>query len=51
MSALLSHQGDYQAMADNMLKLVNAPDYAKMIQANAGLTAKERISNAQIIKN
>ena len=49
-SVLLSAQGDYQAMANNMLKLVDDPDYAKMIQTNAGLIAKERISNEHIIK-
>lgn len=48
-SVLLSAQGDYQAMADNMLKLVNDPEYAQTIQANAGLTASERMSNKLII--
>ena len=48
-SVLLSAQGDYQAMADNMLKLVNDSEYAKTIQANAGLTASERTSNKLII--
>ena len=48
-SVLLSAQGDYQAMATNMLKLVDDPEYAKTIQANAGLTASERTSNKLII--
>ena len=48
-SVLLSAQGDYQAMADNMLKLVNDPEYAKTLQTNAGLTASERMSNKLII--
>ena len=48
-SVLLSAQGDYQAMATNMLKLVDDPEYAKTIQANAGLTATERTSNKLII--
>lgn len=44
-SVLLSPKGDYQAMADNMLKLVNDPEFAKTIQTNASLTASERKSN------
>lgn len=46
-SILLSKNGDHQAMADNMLKLLNDDNFANMIRENAGVTASEKISNEQ----
>ena len=46
-SILLSKNGDHQAMADNMLKLLNDENFANMIRENAGVTASEKISNEQ----
>ena len=49
-SVLLSPIGDHQAMADNMLKLLNDEKYAETIRQNAGITASERINNEQVIR-
>lgn len=44
-SVLLSEKGDYQAMADNMLRLVSDEKYASQIRDNAIKTVQERYSN------
>lgn len=49
-SLLLSEIGDHQAMADNMLKLLENKEYAKMIHMNAIQTASERDTNEDIMK-
>lgn len=49
-SVLLSPIGDFQAMARNMLSLLNNADLAECLRKNAGKTAEERDSNKQIIK-
>lgn len=49
-SVLLSPIGDHQAMAENMLKLLNDEKYAEMIRENAGITASERVNNEQVIR-
>ena len=49
-SVLLSPIGDHQAMAENMLKLLNDEKYAETIRKNAGITASERVNNEQIIR-
>ena len=49
-SVLLSEKGDNQAMADNMLKLIEDPEYASKIRNNAILTVSERDSNKEIMK-
>ncbi|MBP5769503.1 MAG: glycosyltransferase family 4 protein [Fibrobacter sp.] len=49
-SILLSSSGDFDAMANNMLKLLNDDEFAKKIQKNAGITASERASNEQCMR-
>lgn len=49
-SVLLSPIGDHQAMADNMLKLLNDEKYAEVIRENAGITVSERVNNEQVIR-
>lgn len=49
-SVLLSPIGDHQAMAENMLKLLNDEKYAEMIRENAGITASERVNNEQVVR-
>ena len=49
-SVLLSPIGDHQAMAENMLKLLNDDKYAEVIRQNAGITASERVNNEQVIR-
>lgn len=49
-SVLLSPIGDHQAMAENMLKLLNDEGYAETLRKNAGITASERINNERIIR-
>lgn len=44
-SVLLSEKGDFQAMADNMIRLVENESYASQIRINAIKTIKERYSN------
>lgn len=44
-SLLLSKQGDHDALAKNMNKLIESPDLARKLSANALITAKERWSN------
>ena len=50
-SLLLSEKGNFQAMADNMCRIIDDADYADMNKNNAILTASERISNTDIINN
>ena len=45
-SVLLSEKNDHQAMADNMLRLIEDTDYAKLITQNALKTVAERFSNS-----
>lgn len=49
-SILLSPSGDFNAMANNMLKLLNDEEFAKKIQVNAGITASERASNEHCMR-
>ena len=44
-SVLLSEKGDFQAMADNMVRLVEDETFASLIRNNAIQTVKERYSN------
>jgi glycosyltransferase involved in cell wall biosynthesis len=46
-SILISEIGDHEAMANNMLKLLNSEEFADKIRQNALLTAKERWNNAR----
>ena len=48
-SVLLSEKGDFQAMADNMLRLLRDKDFADRIRENALITAEERESNQEIV--
>lgn len=50
-SLLLSEKGDFQAMADNMCRLLEKPDYAERIRQNAALTFSERNSNEDIMRH
>ena len=49
-SVLLSSIGDHNAMAENMLKLLNDSSFAKKIQENAGVTASERQNNELVVR-
>ena len=49
-SVLLSPIGDYQAMADNILKIVENENLAKSIRDNALITVKEMYSNEAFMK-
>lgn len=49
-SILLSENGDFQAMADNMLRLINDEQYAARIRDNAVLTMRERYSNERFMQ-
>ena len=49
-SVLLSQKGDFQAMADNMLKLLNKSDYANYVMKNALITVKEKYSNETFMR-
>lgn len=48
---LLSEMGDHKAMADNMLRLIEDPEYANIIRDNCLQTANERITNKEIVDN
>ncbi len=48
-SVLLSEKGDYQAMADNMLRLVDDEAFASEIRKNAILTVQEKYSNEKFM--
>lgn len=47
---LISEMGDHQAMAQNLLKLVNDSEYAAKLRSNCLKTAGERISNREVVQ-
>ena len=49
-SVLLSPVCDYEKMADDMLKVLENPDYAKTLRENAWKIAEERSSNREVIQ-
>lgn len=49
-SVLLSEKGDFQAMADNMLRLVNDDSFASRIRENAIVTVREKYSNEHFMQ-
>lgn len=49
-SVLLSEKGDYQAMADNMIRLVNDESFATQIRNNAIKTIQEKYSNESFMQ-
>lgn len=49
-SVLLSEKGDFQAMADNMLLLLNDDNIATTIRQNAIITVRERYSNERYMQ-
>ena len=49
-TVLLSELEDHAAMAKNMLRLVNEPEYAEMLGRNGLQLASERISNREIVE-
>lgn len=49
-SVLLSQMGDHHAMAENMLRLVNEPEYAEMLRKNGLQLASELVSNKEIVE-
>lgn len=49
-SVLLSPKGDYQAMANNMIKLLENEHYASVIRENAFITIRERHNNERTIQ-
>lgn len=48
-SILISDQGNYQAMAMNMIKLIESPELAEMLSKNGLITAMERWNNKKIM--
>ena len=50
-SVLLSEQGDYQAMADNMLRLIDNTGLQKMLRENAAITESENLNNQKVIED
>lgn len=48
-SVLLSDPDDHQAMANNMIKLIESPDFAKKLADNSLITARERWNNEEIM--
>lgn len=44
-SVLLSEKGDYKAMADNMIALVENNDLYELLKANGAITVSEKYSN------
>ena len=49
-SILLSPAGDFAAMADNMLKLLDDDKYAEEIRQNAGVSISEKVGNEQHVR-
>jgi glycosyltransferase involved in cell wall biosynthesis len=49
-SVLISEQGNHEAMARSILKLLESEDYAEKIRQNALITAKERWNNSRNMK-
>ena len=50
-SVLLSEIGDYQGMADNMIRLIDDVQYAKQIRDNGLQTVRERYHNYKFMSN
>ena len=48
-SVLITEQNDFEAMADNMMKLVSNEDFANTLRENAAMTEEERSSNKAIV--
>ncbi len=46
-SVLISEQGDYQAMAQNMIKLIESPELAQRLRDNGLITVNERWNNSK----
>lgn len=44
-SILISEQGDYQAMAQNMIKLIESPELSQKLRDNGLITVNERWNN------
>jgi len=51
LSVLLSEKGDFSAMANNMLQLIENEEYATQISDNAIMTLQELFSNESIMRN
>lgn len=49
-SVLISEQNDFEAMADNMVRLVEDKDYATKLAQNAAITEKEHGTNCEIAR-
>lgn len=49
-TVMLSPKGDFQAMADNMCKLIENEEYAGMLRKNGEKYIKERVSNSEHIQ-
>lgn len=47
---LLSEKGDFDAMADNMCKLLEDPNLADLLRANSFLTIQEKCSNKMFME-
>lgn len=50
-SVLLSPTGDHQAMADNMIRLLENENLAKLLMKNASITIKERYNNQEAMND
>lgn len=50
-SVLISEQGDFEAMANNMVRLIEEKDLSTMLVHNAVVTEEERDSNRSIAKH
>ncbi len=48
---LLSEMGNHKAMAQNMLRLVENPEYANLLRENCLHTTNERITNKEIVED
>ena len=48
-SVLLSEKGDFEAMADNMRKLLDSEEFADEMRCNAYQTVRERYDNESIV--
>ena len=49
-SVLLSEKGDFDAMAENMCRLLSSTELAKTLQENGTITMREKYSNESSIK-
>jgi len=50
-SVLISEQEDYQAMAQNMIKLIESPKLVEKLKENGLITVNERWNNNKIMKD